>query len=173
MASGTVSAAVDAPSPLERELERERDQALNEASASSRALAEVKRDFAMARLRWFANNVRAVVAKNIKADPPLQDVRATVRFAVYEDLTLAKDVVAVLQRCTHWPVALDSDNKPLIEPDHDFKIVFDIGPGGAFREVFEAFEYGALVKGKIERKLGERWDEMEHLVVDVLPTIKP
>ena len=126
----------------------------------------------MAKLRWFADTVRANIAKNRKADPALKDVRVTVRFAVYEDLRLAEEIVDILERCTRWLVDLKSKNEPVIRPEGNNKILFDVGPGGAFGEVVSAFIDGALVKGKIGHKIGDRWDEAKHLVVDVIPTIR-
>ena len=101
----------------------------------------------------------------------VEDFRVTVRFADYKDLDLAKEIEEAIKNCTQWAVEIDGSNNPTIMPDKDFKIVFDIGPWQTFREVVWAFSYGELVKGKIGSRVTERFDDTDHLIVNVLPTI--
>ena len=136
------------------------------------ALRNCKKEYAESTLRWFAQRAQINIEKHRLQDPSVKDIRATVRFAEYKDLDLAKDVVKILKECTAWPVELDGSNKPTILPDGDFKVSFDIGSWESFRKVAWAFTYGQLVPGKIGHRGTERFDDRQHLIVDVLPTVK-
>ena len=70
---------------------------------------------------------------------------------------------------TAWPVELDRDNKPLIEPS-DCKVVFGFTPWIDFGEVVWAFRYGNLINGAIGQNTSREGDK-EHLIVTVAPPI--
>ena len=108
------------------------------------ALRNCKKEYAESTLRWFAQRAQINIEKHRLQDPSVKDIRATVRFAEYKDLDLAKDVVKILKECTAWPVELDGSNKPTILPDGDFKVSFDIGSWESFRKVAWAFTYGGV-----------------------------
>ena len=143
----------------------------SEAQQLREALRQAKKTHAEAVLRWFATRVSMNIDMARVQNRTSKDIRVTVRFAEYKDLNLAKEIEAIIKNCTRWPVEVDGSNNPTIMPDKDCKVVFDVGPGPGFREVVWAFTYGELVKCKIGWKETERFEETEHLIINVLPTI--
>lgn len=135
------------------------------------ALHKCKKEHAEAAIRWFADRVSMNIDRARTEGRTVEDFRVTVRFADYKDLDLAKEIEEAVKNCTQWAVEIDGSNNPTIMPDKDFKIVFNIGPWPTFREVVWAFSYGELVKGKIGSRVTERFDDTDHLIVNVLPTI--
>jgi hypothetical protein len=134
-----------------------------------------RREFGETRLRWFADrakrNLESARKEGTHAPEEIKDVRATVRFAVYDDLPLAQEVQKILREHTQWPVELDGSNKPTLLPDpKGFKVLFDIGPMESFGEVASAFHDGRLINERVGMRRSERWGESEHLIIDVLPT---
>lgn len=124
-------------------------------------------------MKWFADRAKWNIEIGRKEGHTVPDVRATVRFAVYSDLDLAQNVVKILRESTGWPVEIDGSNKPTLMRDtNGFKVVFDIGPMRTFNEIACAFSDGELLGEGI--KVGQktpdaRYDEMEHLIIDILP----
>ena len=97
------------------------------------------------------------------------NIRVTVRFAVYADFNLAKEIETIIKNRTTWLVELNQDNKPIIEPS-DCKVVFGFTPWIDFGEVVWAFSYGNLINGTIGRDT-YRAEDKEHLIVTVAPPI--
>ncbi len=152
-----------------QEMERIRGLLGQETSA----LRECKKEHAKATLRWFATRQSMNIEKYRAEDPSVKDIRVTVRFAEYKDRDFAKQIEGILKECTQWPVEIDLSNKPIIMPDKDFKVIFNIGPWESFSEVALAFTQGKLVPGNIGQKRTERGSDQQHLIIDVLPTIMP
>ena len=134
-------------------------------------LRQAKVAHAEAALDWFSTRVEMNVARMRDKGEPVEGFRVTVRFAEYKDLDLAREIEAIVKKCTNWPIEIDGSNKPTIMPNKDFKVVFDVGPWEWFNEVVWAFDYGELVEGKIGKRVTERFGDKEHLIIDVLPTI--
>ena len=134
-------------------------------------LRTCKKDRGEAELRRFADLVKMNIERMRAEGRSLKDSRVTVRFADYKDLDLAREIKTIIENCMQWPVEIDGSNKPTIMPDKAFKVLFDVGPWGEFNKVAWAFSYGELVKGKIGRTETERFEDREHLIVNVLPTI--
>ena len=156
----------------ETQADRERIRGL--LDVAEQRTQQCRREFAEARLKWFAERAQANIANAARNGQIVPNVRATVRFAVYSDVDLAQSVAKILRDTTRWPVELDGSNKPTLLPDAEgFKVVFDVGPMQSFREVAWAFSEGALLGPEV--KIGQRvpdarYDEMEHLIVNVLPS---
>ncbi len=147
------------------------DTVNSEIQQLRKALRKCKKDHAESALRKFAERVAGNIERRRAQDQSVKDIRVTVRFAEYKDVDLVNQIKTIIENCTQWPVVIDGSNKPTIMPDKDFKVVFDIGPWQTFEEVAWAFSYGELVKGKIASTATQRFDEDEHLIVNVLPII--
>ena len=135
-------------------------------------LRKSKWDYAEAIIRWFAERSTMNTERARGQGDPVKDIRVTVRFADYKDLDLVKEIEAIIKNCTQWPVEIDGSNKPTIMPDNRFKVIFDVGAWQFFDEVAAAFNYGELVKATIGKRSADRYEEREHLIVDVLPTME-
>ena len=134
----------------------------NERDGALRALKTCKNNFAIARLRWFAERARIrEVAINV-----------TIRFATYDDINLVKQIEKLFQEHTEWPVEIDGTNKPVIMPDEEFKVLFESGISQAFNPVAMAFQDGELIDAVVGVRMGNRATNGD-LVVEVLPTVKP
>lgn len=147
--------SIDVMADRAKRLQDERDGALQ-------ALANTKQAFARARLRWFADGVR-------DRDPK---VRVTIRFADYKDLPLVQAIEKELKETTDWPVHRDGGNNPALMPDSEFKVIFESGITRTFDNVAWAFSDGLLQpETKVGARGAERSLDLEHLVIEVLPTV--
>ncbi len=165
---GTGDEPVVTPGELQKELLEARDLIKvrsYERDAARDAHGRLSVNFAKQRLKWCAERM-----KTTEQGSPGLPVHVTIRFAEYADHKLAKDIQSVLVEHTNWPVVLDNSNKPLIEPEDDFKVVFFIGVLGSFGEIFAAFHDGPLVAGKVGFRKVPLQDQ-SHLVIDILPTV--
>ena len=143
----------------------------SEIQKLSGELRTCKKNHGEAALRWFAERVKMNIERIRDKDQSVKDCRVTVRFAEYKDLDLATEIKTIIEKCTQWPVEIDGSNRPTIMPDKAFKVLFDVGPWEGFNEVAWSFSYGELVKGKIGQTETQRFEDREHLIVNVLPTI--
>ena len=155
--------------PRGKKRERADDSGLQQLR---KELRECKKNHGEAALRWFAGRVKMNIKRIRDQDPSVKDIRVTVRFAEYKDVDLATEIKTIIEKCTQWPVEIDGSNNPTIMPEKDFKIVFDVGPLDSFSEIAWAFSYGELVNATIGKTINvQRFDDKEHLIVNVLPTV--
>ena len=137
---------------------RDRDAALE-------ALEVWLERFAYSKLSWIAE--REIL--NGGADAV---INVDVRFATPDDHFLAKKIQDIIEVHTHWPVTLDGGNKPAIEPNNEFKVLFESDLGATFDEIAEAFKLGSLLD---DVSVGVRrtgiLEDRRRLVVEVTPMV--
>ena len=89
-----------------------------------------------------------------------------------DDHFLAKKIQDIIEVHTHWPVTLDGGNKPAIEPNNEFKVLFESDLGATFDEIAEAFKLGSLLD---DFSVGVRrtgiLEDRRRLVVEVTPMV--
>jgi len=145
----------------QKEREALRGTLANERDSALQSLARCQKDFAMARVEWFAQRSR-------DWNP---QISVTVRFADYFDYRLALQIIAILQEHAGWTAELDQSNKPVLKPSEEFKVVFESGISQAFDEIAYAFGQGAFLGDvSVGRRTADRHDN--HLVIEVLPTVR-
>ena len=165
---GAPSIRASAVTPTQ--LERERDQALldltRERDALSKELTACKVEFSHAKLRWIAD--RQVLSGDEDAV-----VDVVVRFATPDDHFIAKNIQDIIQRHAGWSVTLNGSNDPPIEPNNEFKVLFESDLGKTFDEIADAFKYGNLLN-YYSVGVSRRHDVLKdrrHLVVVVTPAV--
>ena len=135
---------------------RDRDTAL-------KALKAWRANFARTKLSWIAERERL----NRGADAV---VNVVVRFATPDDHFLAKKIETIIADNMHWPVTLNGD--PAIEPNNEFKVLFESDLGATFDEIAEAFKSGSLLD---DFSVGVRrtgiLEDRRRLVVEVTPMV--
>ena len=158
------SAVLDTPS----QLERERDGALldlaRERDALSKDLKACKVEFSHAKLRWIAD--RQVLSGDEDAI-----VGVVVRFAGSSDYFIAKNIKEIIEGHAGWPVTLDGDLT--IEPNNEFKVLFESDLRKTFDEIADAFKHGHLLND-YSVGVSRRHDVLKdrrHLVVVVTPAV--
>ena len=128
-----------------------------------KALRICRERFAYSKLSWIAE--REIL--NGGADAVINVV---VRFATPDDHFLAKKIQDIIKLHMGWPVTLKGD--PTIEPNNNFKVLFESDLRATFDEIREAFESGNLLDGYL---LGMRrvdlLEDKRRLVVEVTPTV--
>ena len=137
---------------------RDRDAALE-------ALEVWLERFAHSKLSWIAE--REIL--NGGADAV---INVDVRFATPDDHFLAKKIQDIIEVHTYWPVTLDGGNKPAIEPNNEFKVLFESDHGATFDEIAEAFKSGNLL-GDVSVGVHSTGilEDRRRLVVEVTPTV--
>ena len=165
----SIRASAGAVTPTQ--LERERDQALldlaRERDALSKELTACKVEFSHAKLRWIAD--RQVLSGDEDAV-----VDVVVRFATPDDHFIAKNIQDIIQRHAGWSVTLNGSNDPPIEPNNEFKVLFESDLRKTFDEIADAFKYGNLLN-YYSVGVSRRHDVLKdrrHLVVVVTPAVK-
>ena len=147
-ASGKVNAANN----------KDRDAALE-------ALEVCRERFAYSKLSWIAE--RELL--NGDADAV---INVEVRFATPDDHFLAKRIQDIIAVHMCWPVTLDGGNKPAIEPNNTFKVLFESDLRKTFDEIAEAFKSGSLLD---DVSVGVHrtgiLEDRRRLVVEVTPTV--
>ncbi len=133
-----------------------------ERDTATQALAMCNKNSAFAELRWAAERATYRGAA----------VHVTVRFADYQDFELVEQIEVIFKAYTQWPVEIDGGNKPVIKPDPRFKVIIESGIENNFAALAHFFSYGSLINAPIGTRAADRTDH-EHLVIEVLPTIKP
>ena len=128
-----------------------------ERTQAAENYARCRREFALARLHWFATS---------------NNVRVTIRFADTGDLWLVKEIQDVLKSQTNWPIDIDGSNNPVLLPRGDLKVVFLFNPTKALHDIGGAFYSGELVDAKVGNDSYSRSNtvkEIDHCVIEVLP----
>jgi len=167
----TAVAERDALRSALKDTQRERERLRGLLGDAEQRELTCKRGLGEARLRWFAERARMNIEHHRSVDPSVKDIRVTVRFAVYADLPLAQEIQKILKDTTNWKIELDGSNKPTLLPDNKgFKVVFDVGAFRTFDEVAAAFNDGRLVDARLGARCTDRFEETEHLIIEVLPT---
>ena len=99
-------------------------------------------------------------------------INVVVRFATPDDHFLAKKIQEIIQRNTQWPVTLNGSNNPTIEPNNDYKVLFESDLAATFNEIAEVFKSGNLLD---DVSVGVRCtgilEDRRRLVVAVTPTV--
>ena len=140
-------------------LARERD-------ALSKELQACKVKFSHAKLHWIAE--RQVLSGDEDA---IVDV--VVRFAGSSDYFIANNIKKIIEGHAGWRVTLNGSNDPPIEPNNEFKVLFESDLRNTFYEICEAFKYGNLLNDH-SVQLNCRHlvlEDRRHLVVVVTPTV--
>ena len=158
------------------EAQRLNDSLRGQLGGMEQAWLTCKREFALYRLVSLAETFARNIAKSRAENRPIADIRVTIRFALYEDLSLATQIESILEKHTGWKVTLDGSNKPTLMPHPEFKVIFDSSTVGTFAALRQFFAEGRLLDGLRDDQIAYRNDpnrfEQEHLIIDVLPTVK-
>ena len=156
------SVVVDTPSQIELELNKTLQSRTSERDAIFGRLKSCQVELARAKLNWFAER-RLLNGKTTD--------HAVVRFATYSDYKLAKQIRAIIQETMLWRVELDNNNKPIIEPSSDTKVLFESDLSGTFLEVVEVFKSDALLNVPVDVYFASK-SENNCLLVTVMPTVR-
>ena len=140
-------------------------------------LATCKKHRAFDQIDWFVARTTQNIAKRRAEGHELPDVRVTIRFVGYEraDYLIVQEIEKILRARTPWAIEKDGNNHPALEPQEPRKVVFFVGLMSAFAPIHQAFSEGALLPGLRAEQIA--WDSNrdthpEHLVIEVLPTVK-
>lgn len=157
---------IDSP-PEAEQLRHSLRHALNERDGALQGLATCKTAFAKAALSWIAQ--RANLVAELRGREP--NFRVTIKFADHKDFALVENIRRIIKECLDWPVTLEQQTSPALEPAKDFKVLFDSPITTNFESIAANFESGRLlgdITVGIYRK--DERDDPDHLVIKVLPT---
>ena len=107
--------------------------ATRDRDAALKALEVWRKRYAYSKLSWIAE--REIL--NGGADAV---INVDVRFATPDDNFLAKKIQDIIKLHMGWPVTLKGD--PTIEPNNEYKVLFESDLGATFDEIAEAFKLG-------------------------------
>ena len=135
----------------------------SDRAAALEDLETCRKRFTYSKLSWIAE--RAIL--NRGADGVINVV---VRFATPDDHFLAMKIQDIIEVNMQWPVTLDGGNKPAIEPNNTFKVLFVSDLGKTFDEIAEAFKSGSLLDD-ISVGVRHTFEDRRRLVVEVAPMV--
>jgi hypothetical protein len=131
-----------------------------------------KRQFALWRLRVFAQRLKTNIELRRAEGHEVADISFTVRFAVYDDYPLAEKIAKIITEETRWKHELDGSNKPLLKPHPEYKVIFVSGAFETFSEIQDMFQAGRLIDEPVAFRNDNTFESPSHFVVEVLPTMK-
>jgi hypothetical protein len=93
----------------------------------------------------------------------------TIRCADYAaDYDLAKNIQKVIREHTSWKAEIDTSNKPSLERADKFKVIFESGWVGAYKQLAYDFSQSELLELPVGHRSADRSDQ-HHLIIFVYP----
>lgn len=144
------------------EAQADRQQLTVERDAAAAALKDKKHEYAIRTLQRHSH-----LRLHDGTRPNL-----SIRYYAYgHDYDLAKLIEELFNKHVQWNVKLDPQNGPALEPEKDFKVVFDVGMTLEFYgDLVHAFNEGNLLGVAVGWRRMTPREDVQNLIVEVLPS---